>query len=130
MFWKWITVFVLLAVQSLRIFAVGRSAPLGEIPINIYVNDKEIYTDVDAFLEDGTTYVPIRAVSEALCVQSVTWDDAAKTAVVQGDARGAFDSGQQHWLCGRACARAERDGKTLAGPVVYSAAVCGGSAGR
>ena len=86
MFWKWITVFVLLAVQSLRIFAVGRSAPLGEIPINIYVNDKEIYTDVDAFLEDGTTYVPIRAVSEALCVQSVTWDDAAKTAVVQGDA--------------------------------------------
>ena len=54
-----------------------------EIPIDVLVNGCIIKTPVDAFLETetSTTYVPVRAISEALGA-TVSWNDETKTAVV------------------------------------------------
>jgi len=41
--------------------------------ITVYVNGNYLYCDVPAFLKDGRTMVPIRAISEALGC-SVDWD--------------------------------------------------------
>lgn len=54
-----------------------------QIPICTTVNDTYIYTDADPFLTDGTTFVPIRFVSEALGVDSVEWDHPNKTAIIR-----------------------------------------------
>lgn len=57
-----------------------------EIPIDVLVNGCIIKTPVDAFLEteNNTTYVPLRAISEALGAV-VSWDDETKTAIVAKD---------------------------------------------
>ena len=57
-----------------------------EIPIDVIVNGCIIKTPVDAFLEteNNTTYVPVRAISEALGA-TVSWDDETKTATVSKD---------------------------------------------
>ena len=56
-----------------------------EIPIDIVINGCIIKTPVNAFLENDTTYVPVRAIAEALGA-SVSWNDETKTAtVVKGE---------------------------------------------
>ncbi len=54
-----------------------------EIPIDVVINGCIIKTPVDAFLdtENNTTYVPVRAIAEALGA-TVTWNDETKTAIV------------------------------------------------
>ena len=52
-----------------------------EIPIEIVINGNIIKTPVNAFLENDTTYVPIRAIAEALGAE-VLWNDETKTATV------------------------------------------------
>lgn len=47
--------------------------------VRVYVNGVRI--DGEAILSDGTTYIPLRAVSEALGAE-VGWDDASKSAFV------------------------------------------------
>lgn len=52
-----------------------------DLPIDIMVNNGYIKTDVRPFLTSGTTFVPIRFVSEALGAY-VKWDGETHTAIV------------------------------------------------
>lgn len=51
--------------------------------IKIVVDGKELKTDKEPFIYEGTTYLPVRAVGEAVG-KNVTWDDASK-AVMLGE---------------------------------------------
>lgn len=69
----------------LSLFSTSRIAGADyEIPLDIRVNDSFIKTDVNSFIEDGTTYVPIRFVSEALDAD-VKWFDESKTAQIHSN---------------------------------------------
>ena len=53
--------------------------------VSVFVNDRPI--SADAFIQDDSTYVPLRAVSEALGAK-VDWDEATRTALaVKGDVK-------------------------------------------
>lgn len=76
------------AVLILAVSAIGFSAsaePFAidgiEIPIDIVINGTIINTPVNAFLDGGTTYVPVRAISEAMGA-TVTWDANTRVATV------------------------------------------------
>lgn len=49
--------------------------------IKIVVDGKELKTDKEPFIYEGTTYLPVRAVGEAVG-KNVTWDAASKTVVL------------------------------------------------
>lgn len=49
--------------------------------IKIVVDGKELKTDKEPFIYEGTTYLPVRAVGEAVG-KNVTWDDASKTVML------------------------------------------------
>ncbi len=51
------------------------------IPIDISVNGSKIKTSEGAYLEGGVTYVPVRAICNALGL-AVQWDDATRCAAV------------------------------------------------
>ncbi len=58
------------------------TGPQWNLNIDIKVNGNYVYCDVPAFIENGRTMVPIRAISEALNAD-VSYDDATKTAIIQ-----------------------------------------------
>ena len=71
------------AVMSDETTEVKLASPLIEKRnINIYVNDKWIYTDQEAFIEDGRTLAPIRTISEALGYY-VNYNDKTRVATIQ-----------------------------------------------
>lgn len=47
--------------------------------IGIYVNEKEIKTDVTPFIKNGTTFVPVRSLCNALGIDNITWDESEKS---------------------------------------------------
>lgn len=49
--------------------------------IKIVVDGKELKTDKEPFIYEGTTYLPVRAVGEARR-KNVTWDAASKTVIL------------------------------------------------
>ena len=53
--------------------------------IKVLVDGEELRTEKEPFLYDGTTYLPLRAVAEAVG-KEVSWDSATKTAVLSGGA--------------------------------------------
>lgn len=53
--------------------------------INVEVNDTYISMDASPYIVNGTTFVPIRFVSEALGAEKVSWDHSNKTAILQCD---------------------------------------------
>ena len=75
-----IAVFVLLVICNIN--ANATQATDSDIFIDITVNGQYIKTDANAFLQGGTTYVPIRFVSEALCADSVDWNPDTNTATI------------------------------------------------
>ncbi len=54
-----------------------------DTPITLAVNNTLIKTDSEPFLYRGTTFVPIRFVSEALGADSVEWNSAKNEAVIE-----------------------------------------------
>lgn len=50
-------------------------------PITIYVNGKEVKSDVPAYINQGRTMVPIRFVSEALGAK-VDWDAKTRSVII------------------------------------------------
>lgn len=53
--------------------------------IKVLVDGEELRTEKEPFIYDGTTYLPMRAVAEAVG-KEVSWDSATKTAVLSGGA--------------------------------------------
>ena len=51
-------------------------------PIEIFVNGKYVQSDVDPVLINGRTYIPIRAISEAMGINNVQWNTSTRTATV------------------------------------------------
>lgn len=51
-------------------------------PIEIFVNGKYVQSDVDPVLINGRTYIPIRAISEAMGINNVQWNTNTRTATV------------------------------------------------
>lgn len=96
---------VTVAAMSVPVFAVSenRTATLAYRNIKITLNDKEFTPKdaagnvVDPFIIDGTTYLPVRAVSEALGL-NVEWDGANFTVKLsgQGSAALAISSPSEH----------------------------------
>jgi N-acetylmuramoyl-L-alanine amidase len=51
-------------------------------PIEIFVNGKYVQSDVDPVLINERTYIPIRAISEAMGINNVQWNTSTRTATV------------------------------------------------
>ena len=51
----------------------------------ILVNDKPISSDVEPFIKNGTTYVPIRFIANALNIDKITWNDSTKSVYIKND---------------------------------------------
>ena len=66
------------------------------MPISIYVNDKEICTDSSAYIEDGTTYVPVRAICHAMGITDVQWSNSESKATVKGFSKLEFYIGKNY----------------------------------
>lgn len=68
-------------------FAAGateeRSTVTFDTPICLTVNGTYLAMDTEPFLYNGTTFVPIRFVSEALGADRVDWDSSSRTAVIR-----------------------------------------------
>jgi len=50
--------------------------------VKIKVNNKIISSDVEPFVKNGTTYVPIRFIGEALKTDTIVWNQGAKTVLI------------------------------------------------
>ena len=59
------------------------SISFAESTLKIKVNNKYIQTDADPFITNGTTYVPIRFISEGLNIQNIAWDSNSKTVTLK-----------------------------------------------
>ncbi|QGQ95990.1 esterase-like activity of phytase family protein [Paenibacillus psychroresistens] len=76
----------LLLVGGLAVLLVGSQAAQAaeatlkavSVQFKIFVSGKEVKLDKDPVVIDGSTYLPVRALSDALG-QYVKWDDASKT---------------------------------------------------
>ena len=66
------------------------------VPISIYVNEKEICTDTGAYIENGTTYVPVRAICNAMGVTDIDWNGSQKKATVKGYSKIEFYIGKSY----------------------------------
>lgn len=65
-----------------------------EIPVDIEINGALLESSVPAFLDGGTTYVPLRALFEAYGA-GVSWNDESKTAnVLLGQTELSFVTGE------------------------------------
>ncbi len=80
MFRRWLAAVLLLGLFAMP--AQAYSVSDYELPVDIRVNGHYIKTDTNPFIIDGTTYVPLRFVSEALSADEVLWDGAKATATI------------------------------------------------
>lgn len=55
--------------------------------IKILVNDVEISSDTSAFIINGTTYVPIRFIGEALNVDKIKWEQNSQSVTIKNGAQ-------------------------------------------
>lgn len=77
----------IIIVSVIILFTASISYASGMATIDVYRNYVTLmvngqYVSVDNFLYNGTTYIPLRAVSELLGA-TVEWNDYSKTAIVQ-----------------------------------------------
>lgn len=73
---------VFLAVSSS--FFSGLSSVGAEQLIKIYIDGKEIETDVQPFIVDGRTMVPVRFISEGLGME-VDWDEQTRSVIISSN---------------------------------------------
>ncbi len=76
-----LTLLTLLLVSPLPSMAAKEDINF-DTPITMTVNDTFIQMDTKPFLYNGTTFVPVRFVSEAIGAESVTWDTQTDTATI------------------------------------------------
>lgn len=75
--------FIVLFVMVIAVFVVAFSA-YAENNIKIIVNGQEIVSEVQPFLKDDRTMVPLRVISEALGA-TVAWDQETQTVTITTD---------------------------------------------
>ncbi|MBQ7667743.1 MAG: cell wall hydrolase [Clostridia bacterium] len=54
--------------------------------LKIVVDGKVVSGDVEPFILNGTTYVPLRFISNALKVDKITWNENSKSIIIEKDA--------------------------------------------
>ncbi|MBP3361885.1 MAG: cell wall hydrolase [Clostridia bacterium] len=69
---------ILMALAAWLVFSASAAAQ--EVPVDIRVNGEYIKTVSEPIVLNGRTYAPIRSVANALCSESVIWNDAEKSA--------------------------------------------------
>lgn len=72
--------FILTLIACLMLLA---QISLAKTNIKILVNNTEIYSDVKPFITNGTTYVPLRLISEALKTDSITWNQNTQSVTIK-----------------------------------------------
>lgn len=72
--------FLLMLVTSLLLLL---NCSLSSTNINILVNNSKVYTDVEPFINNGTTYVPLRFISEALKTDSISWNEDSQSVTIR-----------------------------------------------
>ncbi len=73
----------LLSLLLLMLLASLITAEGYHMPIDIEVNGHKIYTDSEPFIDDGTVFVPVRAISESLNLDCY-WDEDDRRAYIDG----------------------------------------------
>ena len=58
---------------------------LAEKNLSVSVNGKKLAFDVEPYIENGRTFVPIRHISEALQIDKIAWDETYQQAVLRKD---------------------------------------------
>jgi len=61
------------------------STSFAQDSLKIKVNNEYIKTDTAPFITNGTTYVPIRFISEGLNIKNIAWDSNSKTVTLKKD---------------------------------------------
>ncbi len=77
-------IYIFLFFVFFTLLPSGQSAKAESMMIDIEVNGTKIYTDSTPYIEKGTVYVPIRAISESLEL-SCSWDESSRFALIEGD---------------------------------------------
>ena len=67
---------------SIVLLIVQPTVQAESIPISIVVNGNTIKTDVDPYISNGTTYVPLRSVEQIEGITIKSWNNKTKTLVV------------------------------------------------
>ena len=88
--------FLLLAVCVVTLFSATHSKSTNSMPIGIYVNEKEIVTDVKPYIQNGTTFVPVRAICNALNAGNIIWDESTKSVTVKEHNQIQFTVGEDY----------------------------------
>ena len=112
---------LLAAVLILSMIAVmsgTTGGAAGSMPISIYVNEKEIATDVSPFIQNGTTFVPVRAICGAMRIENIVWNGSDRTVTIKDlneiqftvGEKYAFINGKKHVLSAPAVIR---EGRTM-----------------
>lgn len=70
----------LLSIAPIRTFADNLVL---DTPVCVRVNGQYLKTENPAFLYKGVTLIPLRAVSDALCADSVSWNEKTSSAEIQ-----------------------------------------------
>ncbi len=73
---------LLLSLAFLSVFAVNAKA---DIPLDIAVNGSYIKSAAQGFIEEGTTMVPVRIISEILGCDNITWDGSTKKVSIENE---------------------------------------------
>lgn len=64
-------------------FFISFSNVYAKKDIKVLVNNSEISSDVSPFIVNGTTYVPIRFISQALNVEKIEWNQNSQSVIIQ-----------------------------------------------
>ena len=90
---------ILAAVLALSIIVATFgyiSGAVSSMPSGIYVNEREISTDVRPFIENGTTFVPVRSICNALRIGDIQWNDSNSTVTIKAENEIQFTVGEKY----------------------------------
>lgn len=94
MFYKLLAV-VMAFFATFGIFSLDTFA-YNSVPISIYVNEREISTDRSAYIESGTTFVPVRSICNTMGVTDIEWDNTQKKVTIKGYSKIEFFIGKKY----------------------------------
>ena len=87
---------LMLAVCVVMFLSATQGKSTDSMQIGIYVNEKEIFTDVLPYIQNGTTFVPVRPICTALGEGDIIWNDREKSVIVKGNNEIQFTVGEKY----------------------------------